>query len=230
LAWLAWVQTILDTSLAASGVNLVCKGIGGVEHFQSQITVTEQPWLHHLAEIGSLAAFDVGDVDDRSVEAVESACAWSFDLEECLVVGFLIGVSELHGEHKGSAGTSEALSSTEVGLFSGSEELNTGLFGGLVHVVDEVAVLSFAATADFCDVDLLLDVDTFFASESVIAGEGLGWSWGIELLLWVLLLRVLLLRVLLLRVLLLRVLLWVLLWVLLLGMVRLHELRVRMCL
>jgi len=125
----------------------------------------------------------MSDVDDGSVEAVESAGAWSFDLEEWLVVHSLISVSELDSEQEWSAGTSEALSGTAVGCFFGSEDFDTGLFARLVHVVDEVAVLSFTATADFGDVNFLLDIDTFFADESVEAREGLGGSLEVLLLL-----------------------------------------------
>jgi len=181
----------LHTGLAASGDDLVHKSVGSVVHLSVQIAVAALPWVHHLAEVGSLATFDVVDVDDGSGETHESAGAWSFDLEEWLVVDFLVVVSELDVEDEWSAGTTEEKSGAAVGGFSSSEELGTSLVTRLVDAEDGVAVLTFAATGDFSDVDLLLDEDTIFV-ESFEAREGLTSSlelwllllWGIATLLW----------------------------------------------
>jgi len=182
----------LHTGLAASGGHLVHESVGSVVDLGVQIAVAALVWVHHLAEVGSLATFDVVDVDDWSGETHESAGAWSFDLEEWLVVNLLVVVSELDVEDEWSAGTTEEKSGAEVGGFSSSEELDTGLFTRLVDGEDGVAVLTFAATGDFSDVDLLLDEDAIFV-DSFEAREGLARSlelwlllllWRIAALLW----------------------------------------------
>jgi len=183
LAWSAWISTTQDTSLAALGNDLVHNSVGCIVHIKLVVTVAELEWVHDLAEIGLLAIFDVSDVHNWSSKAEDSAGAWSFDLKESTVVDLEVSVSELNSHLERSAGTSEGLSSTAVRLFLSSEDFNTGLFTRLVDGMDEVGVLSFTATGNFGDVDLLLDVDSFLVSKSIETREMLGWSLEVLLLL-----------------------------------------------
>jgi len=173
LAWSAWVVTAQDTSLTALGNSLVSKSVGLVVDVKVVVTVAELEWTDDLADVFSLATFNVVDVDHWSGEAEESASAWSFELEERSVVDLWVSVSELDDHLEWSAVTSQDLSGAPVRLFLSSEDLNTSLLTSLVEVVDEVGVLSLTATEDLSNIDLLLDIDTSLVGESFHTRRGL---------------------------------------------------------
>jgi len=179
LAWLAWVLGALDTLLAAVSLSLVLELVDTVVDLQVQVAVA-LAGVDKLAEVGTLAVLDVGDVHDWTTPAHEGAGAWSFELEERLVVGLWVIVSELDVDGEGTAATGEELTSAAVGLFTGSEELDTGLLATLVDVEDGVGVLTFAAGGDFGDIDLLLDEEAFLV-ETLEAGWDLAGTSNLRL-------------------------------------------------
>jgi hypothetical protein len=119
-ASIAW-ELAVETELEATGFDLVLQVVILVVDFVDDVAAC--PWVSDLSDVLTLAVFNIGDGQFRSVTAEESALAWSVEHQERFVIEGFTVVFEVNLELERSAVTSHALLGEAAGLFLGLEEL-----------------------------------------------------------------------------------------------------------
>jgi len=169
----------MHTDLETTGFNDIFQGVVLVIKFIDNVEAS--PDILDLSNVLILAIFDVVNHHFRSVEAVESALAWSVNIQEWFVVEFFSVVFKIDLDLERLAIRGHTLLGTEAGFFLGLEEFLSLLFTILAQGENVIGVVLVTTSEGFSKIELLLDEDTVSGGESLIT---LLWllDWGSHLL------------------------------------------------